>query len=129
MAIKDGGGEVEFTPTVDAETVTRTQANLSTCNSQCQGIQTWKTDAISHTAQGAGVEGSNGIPPMGNELIGGGIPEDKKGLFALEEVDLFNILCIPRTSIVSGDNALSPEEAKMVMAWRESTAKIREPFS
>ena len=38
--------------------------------------------------------GANGGLPGANQLIG--IPANKTGLYALEDVDLFNILCIPR---------------------------------
>jgi phage tail sheath protein FI len=40
--------------------------------------------------------GANGSLPGANQLIG--IPANKTGLFALEDVDLFNILCIPRAA-------------------------------
>jgi uncharacterized protein len=40
--------------------------------------------------------GANGGLPGANQLIG--VPANKTGLFALEDVDLFNILCIPRAA-------------------------------
>jgi hypothetical protein len=48
-------------------------------------------------AQGAGTAGDDGSLPDSAELIG--IPDPAKtGMFALEDVDLFNILCIPRAA-------------------------------
>lgn len=48
-------------------------------------------------AQGGGTEGKNGKPPDATELRGIRDP-DKSGIYALEYVDLFNILSIPRAA-------------------------------
>ena len=40
------------------------------------------------------VEGSDGLLPGATELLGN--QQDKTGMFALEDIDIFNILCIPR---------------------------------
>ena len=53
------------------------------------------------------------------------ILDDKKGLYALEDVDLFNILCIPRTSVVTGENALLESEANSVMTVAINYCKDR----
>ena len=42
---------------------------------------------------GANSDGADGNPPGANEIIG--VRLNKTGLFALEDVDIFNILCIP----------------------------------
>jgi hypothetical protein len=42
------------------------------------------------------VVGSNGNLPGGNDIIG--VRAAKTGMFALEDVDIFNILCIPRAA-------------------------------
>jgi uncharacterized protein len=42
--------------------------------------------------------GVDPVPPGGNELRG--IRANKTGLYALEDVDLFNILCIPRAAVI-----------------------------
>jgi Bacteriophage tail sheath protein len=39
--------------------------------------------------------GKNGDPIDQNSFVGGTLADDKKGLFALEKADLFNLLCIP----------------------------------
>jgi hypothetical protein len=43
------------------------------------------------------VVGVNGALPAANDIIGVRDP-DKSGMFALEDVDIFNILCIPRAA-------------------------------
>jgi phage tail sheath protein FI len=65
--------------------------------------------AVPSTAQGAGTPGNDGDPPDALALIGD--LATKTGIFALEDVDLFNLLCIPRAAMVSGDNALDPDPA------------------
>ncbi|UCF90311.1 MAG: phage tail sheath family protein [Desulfobacterales bacterium] len=47
--------------------------------------------------QVGGTEGENGTAPTATELRGIRDP-DKSGMYALEDVDLFNILCIPRAA-------------------------------
>jgi len=42
------------------------------------------------------VVGDNGNLPVANDIIG--VRANKTGLFALEDVDIFNILCIPRAA-------------------------------
>jgi phage tail sheath protein FI len=58
------------------------------------------------------VVGNNGNRPVATDLIG--VRASKTGLFALEDVDLFNILCIPRAADLSAPepfNAYSAAEA------------------
>jgi Bacteriophage tail sheath protein len=47
-------------------------------------------------------QGKNGIPPKGNDLIGSGAAIPPTGMHALDKVDLFNILCLPRIARVDG---------------------------
>ncbi len=65
------------------------------------------------SAQISGMAGNNGLPPDGIALIGN--LNNKTGIYALEDVDLFNILCIPRTAMITGNNALSQAEANTVI--------------
>ena len=46
--------------------------------------------------QGTSVVGADGTVPGAAQLLG--VRNDKTGLYALEDVDLFNILCIPRAA-------------------------------
>ena len=73
-------------------------------------VQTYAlgSKVIAGTAQGGGTPGDNGTLPNGTALRGR--RSDKSGIYALEDVDLFNLLCIPRASVV-GDDALSADEA------------------
>lgn len=51
---------------------------------------------ITSQAQSAPIAGSDGQPPDANGLKGNRLA--KKGLYALEDVDLFNILCLPNVT-------------------------------
>lgn len=55
--------------------------------------------------ESAAVPGSNGGLPTGNDIMG--IRLNKTGLFALEDVDIFNILCIPRAADLSAAESLA----------------------
>lgn len=58
--------------------------------------------------------GANGKLPDANALIGN--PSEKTGIYALDKVDLFNILCIPRTANVGTDpNQMSETESETVI--------------
>lgn len=94
----------------DANTVT--ELKLDAGSGATANVQEYALGAgagIPNTAQGAGVIGNDGSPPDGTALIGD--LNGKKGIYALEDVDLFNLLCIPRTAIVSGPSALPKSEA------------------
>ncbi len=57
------------------------------------------------TAQVGGTAGDNGDPPTATELRGIRDP-NKSGMYALEDVDLFNILCIPRAADLAVDTEM-----------------------
>lgn len=83
--------------------------------------------AIATSAQDAGTTGQDGIAPNGTDLIG--IQASKTGIFALEDVDLFNLLCIPRTAITSGTNhPLGDTEAQAVITVAEQYCESRRAF-
>ena len=71
-------------------------------------------------------EGNNGTVPNGTVLIGS--LNDKTGIYALEDVDLFNILCIPRTGMTSGPNAMTETEADSVISVAESYCESKRAF-
>jgi hypothetical protein len=91
------------TAPVDITTVNQLRLDAGTAQSNVQAYTLGNAAAIANTAQGAGVAGNDGDPPDATALIGD--LNAKTGLFALEDVDLFNILCIPRTATVSGNNS------------------------
>ncbi|MCP4329269.1 MAG: hypothetical protein GY791_12625 [Alphaproteobacteria bacterium] len=57
-------------------------------------------DTTAVAAQNAGTEGNDGDLPGGTDLRGIRDP-DKSGIYALEDVDIFNILCMPRAADLS----------------------------
>jgi hypothetical protein len=71
-------------------------------------------------------EGNNGTVPNATALIGS--LNDKTGIHALEDVDLFNILCIPRTGMTSGFNAITETEADSVMSVAEAYCESKRAF-
>jgi phage tail sheath protein FI len=124
VAIENGGNAVVFSSVpLDTKTVTELKLDSSNATANVQEYKLGDTAAIPQTAQGAGVKGLNGVPPNGSAMIGD--PVDKTGLYALEDVDLFNILCIPRTSVVKGENVLPEQEAISVMTAAINYCKER----
>ena len=81
---------------------------------------------VATTAQLGGGPGRNGFPPNGTALIGD--LADKRGIFALEDAELFNLLCLPRVSMVGVEGGLSPNEAGAVLAVAESYCEKRRAF-
>ena len=67
---------------------------------------------------GGGQDGT--VPVSGNTLIG--VRNDKTGLFALEDVDLFNVLCIPRAA------DLAPTDMQAVYSAAEAYCEERRAF-
>jgi hypothetical protein len=110
---------------------TVSELKLDATNGAVENVQEYTLGAslaIPDTAQGAGVLGNDGSPPDGTALIGD--LNSKTGIYALEDVDLFNILCIPRTAMVSTSNphALSKSEAFAVMAVANRYCEKRRAF-
>jgi len=83
---------------------------------------------VTNSAQVNGVEGQNGLPPNGTDLIG--VQASKTGIFALEDVDLFNLLCIPRTAMTASTdtNSLAAAEAFNVISVAEQYCESRRAF-
>lgn len=77
-------------------------------------------EAIGDTAQGDGTRGDDGDPPDALALIA--------GIEALQTVDLVNILCIPRASLVTGDEALPAEAATAVLVNAKNFCEDRRAF-
>ena len=112
LLVQAGPGDPSARVTFAANAGDATSAGelkLTTATANVQAYKLGLTAAVASTAQLAGAAGSDGALPDATALIGD--PTAKTGLFALADVDLFNILCIPRTAIVSGDNALNSDAA------------------
>jgi phage tail sheath protein FI len=71
---------------------------------------------LSKSAQVAGQLGSDGTPPSGTAQITGS-RADKTGIFALEDADIFNILCIPGVHDIAalGEAIVYAEERRSMM--------------
>jgi hypothetical protein len=74
--------------------------------------------------QVGGTAGANGTAPTATELRG--IRDDKSGMYALEDVDLFNILCIPRAADLGTPE--EPEEMQAVYSEAISYCEERRAF-
>jgi phage tail sheath protein FI len=84
--------------------------------------------AVDNTAQATGIAGGDGVPPNAQALIGS--ENLKTGIHALEDVDLFNLLCIPRAALDGGAGAgeLSASESQAVISVAEAYCARRRAF-
>jgi phage tail sheath protein FI len=77
-------------------------------------------ETTSNAAQLGGVEGKNGVAPDAEALRGE--EANKTGIFALEDVDLFNLLSIPRIA------ELPDEEAQTLVSRAQTYCEKRRAF-
>lgn len=84
--------------------------------------------AVTSTAHVGGSGGNDGTEPNATAIIGD--QGAKTGMFALEDVDLFNILCIPRTGMVgtSSANPISANDAFAVMSAAQTYCESKRAF-
>ena len=75
-------------------------------------------------AQGAGTPGNDGALPDATDLEGVRNP-DKSGMYALEDVDLFNILCLPRAAQLYETD---PNQMSSVISSAETYCTERRAF-
>jgi uncharacterized protein len=132
LVVLAGGGSpsAPITFAVSAtDATTAGELKLTGATGATVNVQAYKlglTAAVAGTAQLAGTEGKDGTLPDAASLIGD--ENAKTGLFALADVDLFNILCIPRTAVVSGPNALTAVQAATVIAAATQYCARRRAF-
>jgi phage tail sheath protein FI len=106
----------------DTTNTPATAAGLVTGGGATENVQQYQVgDTTAAGFQAGGVEGENGDPPTATELIGDPVAET--GMHALEEVDLFNILCIPRAAEL-GD----PTNTQAVYTAAETYCERRRAF-
>ncbi len=112
--------------TSDATTVT--DLNLSAATTE--NVAHYQVGVNSPTAaQGAGIEGDDGTPPDAAPLIGSEALDPPTGLFALNKVSLFNILCLPRIARVSGTgHDFDPDEVDSVIEEARNYCVRRRAF-
>ncbi len=132
LLVLAGGGTPSATITFAAgagDATTADELKLTASKGAVGNVQAYKfglSAPIAGTAQLAGTAGQDGAPPDATALIGD--ETAKTGLFALADVDLFNILCIPRTAVVSGANALTATQAATVISAATQYCAQRRAF-
>ena len=84
--------------------------------------------AIASSAQGAGTAGDDGTLPDATALVGSAAVDPPTGMFALDKVDIFNILCIPRIARVSGAGAFSAGQVDTVVSAATTYCENRRAF-
>jgi phage tail sheath protein FI len=90
-------------------------------------VQQYTLGVTNGGAQLGFTPGEDGMPPNSTDLIGS--LAAKTGIFALEDVDLFNLLCIPRVAITSGTNhPLNDAQAGAVITVAEQYCETRRAF-
>jgi phage tail sheath protein FI len=77
--------------------------------------------ALANTAQIGGTLGLDGTVPDSAEIIGS--VNSKTGIYALEDVDLFNLLCLPGVSVMTDEN-----KARAVLTVAEAYCEKRRAF-
>jgi Bacteriophage tail sheath protein len=130
------GGSPSETVTFAASTGTGADSNThsdlkltgSAISANVQEYALGLANAVANTAQASGAAGGDGLPPNSQALIGS--ENLKTGIHALEDVDLFNLLCIPRAALDGGAAAgeLSATEAQAVTTVAEAYCAKRRAF-
>ena len=108
-------------------TVNATVTALGLGATASANVQEYTLGVAGAGAQLGSTAGTDGLPPNGTDLIGS--LAAKSGIFALENVDLFNLLCIPRAAITSGTNhPLTDTQAQAVITVAEQYCETRRAF-
>jgi phage tail sheath protein FI len=119
---------VTFAPNAgDAQTV----ADLKLTGGAASGnVQEYELGfgTVANTGQGTSVAGTNGTPPGAADLIGTNAVTPPTGVFALEKVDLFNILCLPRIARVDGANPFPSGQVQTALSQAISYCNGRRAF-
>jgi len=116
---------VTFAPSTDTGADSNTHSDLKLTGdgvkANVQEYALGRATAVNNTAQARGTIGTDGLPPTASDLIGN--PNTKTGIYALEDVDLFNLLCIPCTA-----GELDSTAAQAVMSVAEAYCAQRRAF-
>jgi phage tail sheath protein FI len=110
----------------DATSVTELRLDAGTAQANVQSYALGAGAALANTAQGNAPAGAMGAPPAALDLIGS--LANRTGIFALEAVDLFNILCLPRIAITAGPDAMAEPDAAAVIAAATTYCERRRAF-
>ncbi len=90
-----------------------------------ENVQMYSLGGTATGAQTTPVPGVDGDPPAAADILGNRLL--KTGMYALEDVDLFNILCIPRMGDLDGTNMVSTN-LQTVVAEAEAYCLERRAF-
>ena len=80
------------------------------------------------SAQAAGTAGDDGTQPDATALVGTAAVDPPTGMFALDKVDIFNILCIPRIARVTGTGAFVAGQVDTVVSAATTYCEKRRAF-
>ncbi|HEX8237083.1 MAG TPA: phage tail sheath C-terminal domain-containing protein [Abditibacteriaceae bacterium] len=116
--VQAGRAGADFTPeaTLAFSGAAATTLRLNTL----ANVQQYSVGTGAAGAQGGAVAGADGALPNANALQG--TRSAKSGLFALEDVDLFNILCMPAAA------ELAPTDFGVVVTQAEAYCEERRAF-
>ena len=84
--------------------------------------------AVVNSAQGGGTAGSDGTPPDATALIGSRAIDPPTGMFALEKVEIFNIMCLPRIARADGTSAFPAVQVDTVVSTATNYCEERRAF-
>ena len=120
LRIRTGGGmpSAVFAVAADAaDTTTAKELKLTDADGAVSNVQEYVLGggAVANTGQAAGAAGDDGSAPDANALIGSGAVDPPTGMNALEKVDLFSILCLPRIARLDGDKKFDAGQVGMVV--------------
>ena len=102
----------------DSSTITELGLDAAVANVQSYALGA--VNAIAETAQGNGTAGADGEIPDDASLLGDSVA--KTGMYALRDIDLFNILCIPSTA------SMEATKASTVIATASNFCEERRAF-
>jgi phage tail sheath protein FI len=121
------GTALRVAPSADTPNATVTLAGAGATDARLTGagslvnVQSYSLGTgADFGAQDAASPGSDGVAPGATEIIGS--DAGKTGMFALRDVDLFNLMCIP------GTTKLSDSEAKSVLSSAIALCNERRAF-
>ncbi len=78
--------------------------------------------------QDSPVTGKDGVPPNATDLVGSNAVSPPTGLFALDKVDLFNILCLPRVARATTPNAFPSGQVATAFSQATNYCRDRRAF-
>jgi phage tail sheath protein FI len=104
----------------DADTLLLTVVNGASINVQKYSLG----GGASFGAQTGAAMGADGTPPTGAQFLGDG---DHTGIYALRKVDLFNLIVIPRTTQLTGNEPQSVLAAAIALCEERRAFFIVDP--